>query len=65
MKDRFMTDALSVYICDGRTELGRLSAKAVYDKINELFKMKEEINLLFAAARLKDSAKLLTGGEIR
>ena len=50
MKDRFMTDALSVYICDGRTELGRLSAKAVYDKINELFKTKEEINMLFAAA---------------
>lgn len=50
MKDRFMTDALSVYICDGRTELGRLSAKAVYDKINELFKTREEINMLFAAA---------------
>lgn len=50
MKDRFMKDALSVYICDGRTELGRLSAKAVYDRINELFKTKEEINLLFASA---------------
>lgn len=50
MKDRFMTDALSVYICDDRTELGHLSAKAVYDKINELFKTREEINLLFAAA---------------
>jgi len=50
MKDRFMTDALSVYICDDRIELGRLSAKAVYDRFNELFKTKEEINLLFAAA---------------
>lgn len=50
MKDRFMTDALSVYICNDRTELGRLSAKAVYDRINELFKTKEEINMLFAAA---------------
>jgi len=50
MINRFTKDALSVYICDGRTELGRLSAKAVYDRINELFKTKEEINLLFAAA---------------
>jgi len=50
MKDSFMTDALSVYICNDRTELGRLSARAVYDKVNELFEMKKEINLLFAAA---------------
>ena len=50
MKNRFTKDALSVYICNGRTELGHLSAKAVYDKINELSKTKEEINLLFAAA---------------
>jgi len=50
MKNRFTKDALSVYICNGRTELGQLSAKAVYDKINELSKTKEEINLLFAAA---------------
>jgi glucosamine-6-phosphate deaminase len=50
MENRFTKDALSVYICNGRTELGYLSAKAVYDKINELFKTKEEINLLFAAA---------------
>ncbi len=50
IEDRFTKDALSVYICNDRTELGRLSAKAVYDKINELFETKEEINLLFAAA---------------
>jgi len=50
MKNRFTKDALSVYICNGRTELGNLSAKAVYDKIKELSKTKEEINLLFAAA---------------
>jgi len=50
MKDSFMIDALSVYICNDRTELGRLSARAVYDKVNELFEMKKEINLLFAAA---------------
>ena len=50
MENRFTKDALSVYICDGRNELGRLSAKALYGKINELSKTKEEINLLFAAA---------------
>ena len=50
MENSFMKDALSVHICDDRTELGRLSAKAVYHRINELFKTKEEINLLFAAA---------------
>ena len=50
MKERFVTDALSVYICEDRTELGRLSAKAVYDRINEIYKTKEEINMLFAAA---------------
>jgi glucosamine-6-phosphate deaminase len=50
MENSFMKDALSVHICDDRTELGRLSAKAVYDRMNELFKTKEEINLLFAAA---------------
>jgi len=50
MENNFTKDALSVYICDGRTELGRMSAKAVYARISELFKTKEELNLLFAAA---------------
>ena len=50
MENRFTKDALSVYICDSRAELGLLSAKAVYHRMNELFKTKEEINLLFAAA---------------
>jgi glucosamine-6-phosphate deaminase len=50
IKNSFMTDALCVHICDDRTELGRLSAKAVYDKINELLETNEEINILFAAA---------------
>ena len=50
MENSFMKDALSVHICDDRTELGCQSAKAVYHRINELFKTKEEINLLFAAA---------------
>jgi len=50
MENRFTKDLLSVSICDARNELGRLSAKTVYDKINELSKTKEEINLLFAAA---------------
>lgn len=45
-----MIDALFVHICDDRTELGRLSAKAVYEKIKGLFETKEEINILFAAA---------------
>jgi len=49
-KERFMVDALSVRICEDRTELGRLSAQAVHDKIKELSKTKEEINMLFAAA---------------
>lgn len=50
MENKFTKDALSVNICDDRTDLGRLSAKAVYDRIIEIFKTKEEINLLFAAA---------------
>jgi len=50
MENKFTKDALSVNICDDRTELGRLSAKAVYDRIIEIFKTKEEMNLLFAAA---------------
>jgi glucosamine-6-phosphate deaminase len=50
MKRRFTADALSVYICDDRTELGRLSAEAVHDKITRLSETKEEINMLFAAA---------------
>lgn len=50
MENKFTKDALSANICDDRTELGRLSAKAVYDRIIEIFKTKEEMNLLFAAA---------------
>jgi len=50
MENRFTKDALSVYICDGRNGLGCLSAKAVYHRIIEIFKAKEEISLLFAAA---------------
>jgi len=49
-KNNFFTDALLVNICEDRIELGRLSAKAVCEKINDLFETKKEINILFAAA---------------
>lgn len=47
---RFSADSLSVVIAPDRAEMGRIAGNAVAERIKELLREKDEINMIFAAA---------------
>lgn len=46
----FKVDNLEVFISENRDEMGKLAARDVHDRILELLKEKDAINMIFAAA---------------
>ena len=46
----FYKDKLQVKIADSRAEMGTIAGKDIAKKIRELLSVKEELNIIFAAA---------------
>lgn len=47
---QFLKDQLSVKVMESRSEMGKVAAKDIHDRILALLAEKEEINMIFAAA---------------
>lgn len=62
----FYTDKLCVKVMPTREEMGKVAAKDIYSKIKEILSVKDEINMIFAAAPSQNDvlASLITYEDI-